>query len=197
MMRSNKLHKTLWISIVFVLILSVSGVFAQEPPPDEGRKHERQSKHERQGKRGRHRQGPPEYNEKTREMMMSMKIWKLTEALNVDEKLAEKLYPRVRELEAFRFESQKELESLVKKLDRHMALEKTDMSEVEKLVDQIRSFRLNQSRIEQEKEDSIMSLLTVEQRAKYILVEANFHQNIRRFLREFRGPGQGDRRREQ
>lgn len=131
-----------------------------------------------------HHEGPR--HQKARDMMLSLKIWKLTEALEIDEKMAEKIYPRVRELEELRYQQLKDIQSANQEL--RMALEKGEKTEnLETMVDRIKKLRLQQATAELNRINEIFELLTLEQQAKFLLVEADFHQNIRRFLHDRKG----------
>lgn len=141
---------------------------------------------------GERMRGERRRQQKAREMMLSLKIWKLTEALKVDEDLSQKLYPRVRELEDLRFEQQKEYEQTTEALKLALEAEPRDGERIQQLVDLLKTMRVRHVRAEQEKVERICSLLTLEQQAEYFMVEAEFNENVRRFLRERQGRRQPD-----
>lgn len=132
-------------------------------------------------------------------MMMQLKIWKMTEELQVDEKLSEKLYPRVRELDSLRFEQSRQMESRMKALRTLLDQPEPNMEELKVIIQELQKMRLEHLTAETRHLERIFELLTPEQQARFMLLEADFHQNIRRFLRdqnrEFREPGREPERR--
>jgi len=140
---------------------------------------------------------PPRHNfdsEKARKKIIALKIWKLTEELEIDDNLAQKMYPKIRELEALRFNAQKEMTQLVSELTLLLESEEVEADKLAEKVAQMKEHNRQHRDREVELKDSIMELLTVEQQAKYILVEHEFHQDIRRFLKERRSERKQKRR---
>ncbi|MBN1879535.1 hypothetical protein JW823_05435 [bacterium] len=168
---------TAWICLAGAL--SLGSAMSQDPPPPAERHPGYQSEG---GKPGFRREGGR--REKAREMMMSLKIWKLTEDLQIDEKLSEKLYPRVRELDELRFQQMKEMEKLNE--DLRMAVGQPGISQdrVKDLVKAVMKLRSDHVQAETQQISRIFELLDPQQQAKFLLLEADFHQNIRRFLRD-------------
>lgn len=142
-----------------------------------------------EGERGRMRP-EMERGERARQMIQSLKIWKVTELLDVDEKLAEKLYPRIREQERIRRESDEMIRDGIRAIQTE--LDKTPPNEqaLKKAVDHFAALRMKIARRDQEALNRILELLTVEQRAKYLVLEEEFPRMIRKFLRN-RGEGMG------
>jgi len=181
--------------IVLAVVLPAAAV-AQPPPdnpPDKAfeqsgrmRKHRMRNQHPRR--------------EKAREMMVSLKIWKLTEALSVDETLAEKLYPRIHELETLRYNQGQEFEEAVEALRAAVDPESPDPEAMTRRVRELRNIKLRHAAQEKEKLDQILELLTPGQQAHFFLVEADFQDNVRQFLRQRPGrmerPARGKRERD-
>lgn len=171
-------------TICLMLVLMAPGVQAQggrdsqNPPTPKNREFS-------PGMHRQRREGPR--HETARDMMLSLKIWKLTEVLEINEKLAEKVYPRVRELENLRFQHLNELQKINQELRIALNKDGSKTEALKNLVDQAKKLRLQQTTAELEKLDKIFELLTPEQQAGFLLVEADFHQNIRRFLHDRQG----------
>jgi len=174
------------VSAVLMLLLTVSGAMAQEANPP-GETPSRPGQGQRQRMRDERMRGERMRHEKAREMMMSLKIWKLTEALEIDETLSATLYPRVRELEDLRFEQQKEVEKTTDELKQVLESPAPDPETLARLVGELKDMRFRHAREEKARLDRIYELLTMEQQAKFILVEAEFQDTVRRFLRERQG----------
>lgn len=175
----------LMLTLIGVSIQAQNGRDPQNPPPSRnpefppGMHRQRQEDQRYEKARKRH--------DKARDMMLSLKIWKLTEALEINEKLAEKVYPRVRELENLRFQHLNELQKINQELRMTLDEDELKTEALKALVAQVKKLRLQQTAAEVDMLEKIFELLTPEQQAGFILVEADFHQNIRRFLHDRQG----------
>ncbi|MBN1295458.1 hypothetical protein JXA80_01680, partial [bacterium] len=129
-------------------------------------------------------EGP--HREKAREMMLSLKIWKVTEELAVDDALATRLYPAIRELEDVRFELRQSMERDAIVLRDALGVEPLDSDAVTRAVQTTKEHRRGYMRREFEKIDTILAMLTVEQQARFLLLEMEFEDDVRQFLRERR-----------
>ncbi|MBN1354748.1 hypothetical protein JXA40_00600 [bacterium] len=118
-------------------------------------------------------------------MMDTLKIWKITEELNVDEKLADKLFPRIRTLENARKEFHRaRMESVIHL--KSLVDTGVEPGELEKAVrghmDLISAFEKKIS----EQILSVLSLLTPEQQARYLILDDDFPRKIRDFMKQHR-----------
>ena len=179
----NKAYRQLYNIFIILMLIAIftvpvvgqSGNDSVSAPPDYCNMS--------QGMGGKRHEGPR--HQRAREMMLSLKIWKLTDDLQIDEQLAEKIYPRVRKLEELRYQQMKDIQFANQEL--RMALERGDQAEtLRSLVEMAQKIRLQHATAEMKQLDEIFELLTVEQQAKFLLGEADFHQNLRRFLHDRR-----------
>lgn len=137
---------------------------------------------------------PPEDSEDGFKKLESLKLWIITEELNVEEHLAEKLFPRLRELERFREQSMKIMKSAIDDLDRKSHQATVDKSQLEEQIKKIRQLRKEHMAEFEKLQDRIIELLSIEQQARYIVLEDEFPRKIRSFMRHHRGGryGEGD-----
>lgn len=130
--------------------------------------------------------GPPSgaRKEKIRKRIETMKMWKLTQALDLDEKLASRLFPMLHEYDRKRDgverEIRKEVDSLKAVIETHdePAMKKI-MASLEKKHDALRQLR-------DEERSRLREILTVEQQAKYLIFRMEFKREIRKMIAEAR-----------
>jgi len=107
--------------------------------------------------------GPPDHDSETFKMMESLKIWQITNELKVDEKLSEKLFPRIRNLEQLRKQQQHER---VQSLEMLKEMVKNGVP-VQTLTSKIQAhFKMieNHHKQQKEKQNSIFEILDGTQR---------------------------------
>lgn len=125
-------------------------------------------------------------------LIEAIKIWKISEFLELDDEQMVAFFPKLKKLEKHRRESLKErrtlLEKLKSQLDKHQSDEKIGKTIVE-VIDLDAQTREK----EEELRAAIMSVLTVPQQAKLLIFEERFEREIRNIIMEMRrermGPG--------
>jgi hypothetical protein len=178
------------VNIFLVFLLIVSSVtpavnsFAAEQSETQPFRQRREFQGEEREERGHRPRHHGRQKNRAREMMMTLKIWKITEALDVDELLAEKLFPRVRELENLRFEQHQELMELTRDLRGLLKKIDQDMDRIHSLSVHITNLKVEHAIAEREKLEAIFEVLSTEQQASFLLMEAEFHQKMSRFIRD-------------
>ncbi len=143
------------------------------------------------GRRDKH--GPefrydPAHQARAQEMMESLRVWKVTEILEVDEKLAEKLYPRIREQGKIRRESDEMLLEGIRNLQRLLDQNPLDEKALNEAMDGYMALKVQRAVIDQKAMNRILELLTVKQRAQYLVIDEEFPKMVRKFLKQ-RGRG--------
>lgn len=166
----------LWL-MIFSLGLSAGAAFGQPPgmaPPE-----------------------PPsrEQMQKTRERIRTLRMWKLTEALSLDEGTASKLFPILGKYEKKREETENKLRQDMRAL--REALQEEDEAGLRAIIGRLEEHHKALQRLKDEERGELKEILSVKQQARYILFQMDFNREIRRMIRdarERRGPGQrGDR----
>jgi hypothetical protein len=140
--------------------------------------------------------GPPseEQMEKVRKRVEMVRIWKLTEALDLDEKTASKLFPVLRKYDKKRMQLQREKFKLMRRtrqMESGRAGEKVD---AEKLLKQVEKNRAAMMAMEKDQNKELKKVLTPGQMVKYIAFEERFRREMRQMLRESRGQRGGGKR---
>lgn len=147
-----------------------------------------QNPNNRRDRVGSENQDRSSHQTRANEMMDSMKVWKVTELLEVDEKLAEKLYPRIREQGKVRRESEKVLHESIRKLENLLEQSPIDEQLLTDGMEQYMDQRKQRAIADQDALNRILEILTVKQRAQYLVVEDEFPRMVRKFLKQ-RGKG--------
>lgn len=140
------------------------------------------------------RDRPPskEQMEKVRKRIETMRMWKLTSALELNEKMSAQVFPVLSSYDRKRAEAEVALREGMREL-RDAVKEKNE----EKMKSALA--RLDQShsalqRTNDEERAELKKILSVEQQAKYVLFQQEFNREIRELIgeaRERRGEGPG------
>ena len=144
------------------------------------------------GKAGGKPGGRPELVEKVRERVRMMRMWKLTELLQLDETTAAKLFPLLKQWDDKMDPLQKELAGLRKQLKQSAQLDdKTIIVLIDKLVaGQQKMHLLHQQRIAE-----LRKVLSPKQQARLIIVMGKVDRAIQRTVRQaIQGKGGGGKK---
>ncbi len=170
-MRDRILHYVLAVSMIF----AVSGVCAAEQPDFDR---------------------PPgrEQAENVRKRIETMKMWRLTKALDLDEKTSARLFPLLNKNDRRRFEAEKTLREAMQEL-RTALREKRD-ERLKSLLDRLEQAHVGLMKVNEEERAELKKVLTVEQQAKYIVFQQDFDMEMRKMIegvRERRSGRDGER----
>ena len=117
-----------------------------------------------------------------RERLAMVKKWKMTEALDIGEEQANTFFPRLNSLEKLRtrhVEERREIFVRLKMvLDRQAGEEAVKEKDLQSLLDE---FSTKEEKFTSElkaAQESVMEVLTMEQRAKYVIFEDMFQREI-------------------
>lgn len=134
-----------------------------------------------------------------RRLIETIKIWKMTEALNLDEDQAAKLFPRLAQLEASRREFHRQQRLLRDELTELLKQQPLRDQEVKARLERLERAEIDFRGREQVIRGGLRSILSVEQQARLALFEDRFESEMRRAIQDLRqrhrglppGPGQG------
>ncbi|MFC1549602.1 Spy/CpxP family protein refolding chaperone [Nitrospirota bacterium] len=137
--------------------------------------------------------GPPskEQMEKVRKRVEMVRIWKLTEALDLDEKTADRLFPILRKYDKQKVELRSEMfrsRRQIRQMESGRGGEKVD---AKKLLEDMEKSKARMTAIEEEQYKEIKKVLTPEQMVKYIAFEERFRREMKQMMRESREGGDG------
>lgn len=125
-------------------------------------------------------------NPKPLETLENLKMWRMTEELNLTEEQAGKIFPKLKKIRELKEKRREERYKELEKLSELLA-KKAKIDEIKKQVDLIRNNdKKHQSECEKI-QDEIFALLTPEQQAKHLLFQSGFEFKIKKMLRKFRG----------
>ncbi|MBA7627193.1 hypothetical protein ES703_34655 [subsurface metagenome] len=125
---------------------------------------------------------PPLEGEKSYRMIEAIKIWKLTEVLDMKGEQMEKFFPKLRKLEEHRKGSFKERRRLLGKLRELIEDEESD-KKIMNSIKKISEFDKKKREEEENLRKEVMSVLNVKQQAKLLLFEERFEAEIRKIIK--------------
>ncbi len=129
---------------------------------------------------------PPskEQIEKIRERVETLKLWKLTQALDLDEATAVKLFPLINKYDKKRFAIEQRMRKDMKKLRRSV-----DTASPDKLAELIRRIEGNHRELQAinyEQLEELGGILPVRKVAKFIIFQQDFNREMQKIISEVR-----------
>ena len=148
------------------------------------------------------RLSPEERRERFRKRIELMRVLRLTQELNLDEKTAIQIFARLRPIDEKRWGLIQERQKLQRELREASESGKADEAGLQGLMKSIRANREALGALEQKETQALDGLLTPQQKAKYLLFRERFNQELRERMGQARerqgsrqGPGPGMPRR--
>jgi len=130
-------------------------------------------------------QPPPIEDSKALKKIEAIKIWKLTELLDLDEQQSDKFFPRLRSLEKQRrnaFQTRKKHLDNLRKLLGNQAADSKLLAQINKIMSFDKQSKLEETKLRQE----VMSVLSIKQQAKLLLFEEKFTKEVRKIIQGMR-----------
>lgn len=119
-------------------------------------------------------------------LIETIKIWKMTEALNLDEDQAAKLFPKLAQLEASRREYQGRQRLLREELAELLKQRPLRDEEIKTRLDQLDRAEIDFRGHEQVVRGGLRSILSLEQQARLALFEDRFETEMRSVIQDLR-----------
>lgn len=137
---------------------------------------------------------PPsrEQMEKVRKKIETMRMWKLTSALDLDEKSSAQLFPVLNKYDRKRAESEAAVRDSIREL--RDSLREKNEARLKVILERLEQGHKGIQRINDEERAELRKLLTVEQQARFVLFQQEFNRDVRELIgesRERRGEGPG------
>ena len=181
-MKGNKGLSSMLFTLVAVLLILGFGLPCFSQPPGEGRP------------RGSDRPvfgddespQPIEKREKIRERIELIRIWKLTEELDLTEETGSKLFPILHKYDKKRIKLEKERRNIMNQLRKALEDEATSDEEIEAAMDDLEKNALAASDLIRQQREKLKGVLSPRQRAKFILFQRRFQREIRKIIAEAR-----------
>lgn len=123
----------------------------------------------------------------TKKAIETLRIWRLTEELNLTEDQSIKFFPRVKALREAREEFEKNRMKLIGEMA-ELLMSKTDEKKLKAKIDEFfaleKSFREREDKIRKE----TANILNTEQQARLIIFMSTFDREVRKLIKEIKGP---------
>lgn len=119
-----------------------------------------------------------------RRLIETIKIWKMTEALNLNEDQAAKLFPRLAQLEASRREFYRQQHVLRNELAELLKQRPLQDEEIKAKLNQLEHVETDFRGREQAIKGGLRSILSAEQQARLALFEDRFETEMRRVIQD-------------
>jgi Spy/CpxP family protein refolding chaperone len=125
---------------------------------------------------------PPPGGEKSYRMIEAIKIWKLTEILDLNSEQMEEFFPKLRKHEEHRKNTFSERRILLLELRELLGQEKPD-TDILTSINKITEFDKKKRDEEEKLKKEVMEVLSVKQQAKFLLFEERFEGEIRKIIK--------------
>ncbi|MEO0113828.1 MAG: Spy/CpxP family protein refolding chaperone [candidate division WOR-3 bacterium] len=129
---------------------------------------------------------PPPEDPKPLETLENLRMWRLTEELNLTEEQASKIFPKLKRIRELKEKRKEERNKEIEKLSELLA-KKAKGDEIKKQVELIRNNDKKHQNECEKIQDEIFAILTPEQQAKYLLFHVGFEGKIKKMLRKLKG----------
>ena len=124
----------------------------------------------------------PPGGEKSYRMIEAIKIWKLTEILDLNSEQMEQFFPKLRKHEEHRKNTFSERRILLQELRELLDQEKSDKN-ILTSINKITEFDKKKRDEEEKLKKEVMEVLSVKQQAKFLLFEERFEGEIRKIIK--------------
>lgn len=127
---------------------------------------------------------PPnkEQMERVRERVETLRIWKLTKALDLDEKTSAQLFPVLNRYDKKRAETHNAIRNDMREL-RDSVREKRE-GRIRNVLERLENDHTALQRVNDEERAELKNILTIEQQANYLIFQHEFEHEIRKIIAE-------------
>lgn len=117
---------------------------------------------------------------RVRKKLETLRAWKLTEFLNLDEQTSARLFPAMHEADKARQRIEAENRGLIQRMAQSLKRGDVNQAEMAKILDRLQENRKEIARIEEMHFTKVRSILSPADTARYILFQIRFRQEIRK-----------------
>ncbi len=126
--------------------------------------------------------GPDFEGKKPKEKLEMIRIWKLTEELNLSEDQSTRFFPKLKELKRVREEFEQNRMKIIEEIENYLRNAKKYEKELKAKIQELElsesKFREAEAKIKKE----IAAILTPEQQAKFMLFQMRFNEELRNVI---------------
>jgi Spy/CpxP family protein refolding chaperone len=119
------------------------------------------------------------YRKGIRENIQMLRLLKMTQALDLTEEQASKIFPAINRAEKEKMKINKEIGQKIKELKLILDKEKPNESEIQNVMEDLKGLRSLLKSKDEELESVLEENLTLVQRAKYLLFMVDFYRGLR------------------
>lgn len=176
----NRFH-----AAVFAVILTISSVAAAgerihpplEGPPEQGM----------DDMTGPVSRLSAEQREEIRKKIEAVRVWRMTEALKLDEKTAAKFIPVISSIEHRRAELMREQMDAMRDLRQGVASQRPDEKRLKAVIDKIELNHREMMKLREKEMEAAKDYLTIEQQARFLVFLHEFQRDMRRMINRAQG----------
>lgn len=139
-------------------------------------------------------QAPAARNPRAERVIEALLIWRLVDELNLTDRQIAQIFPRIKDLKDLRLDLGREKVRLQRDLRDLLAQQPRDQDAIRAKVTELEQLRDQIDRRRQRLLREIVAVLTIEQRAKFVLIQDTFEADTIRLLEEVRRTVEEQRR---
>ncbi len=132
-----------------------------------------------------------EKREEIRKKIEAVRIWKLTEALKLDENTAAKLSAFLSTVDQHRRDIMREQMETMRELRQTLSTGKPEEPKLKAAIDKLEKNRHAMAEIRSKEIAGLKNILTTEQQARFLIFQQEFRRDIQRMISGARGNGPG------
>jgi hypothetical protein len=122
--------------------------------------------------------------ERTQKRVEALRMWKLTQSLDLDEGTAAKLFPVINEYDRKRLTTEQEMRKNMRKIRR--SVNTASEEDLRNLMESLKSHHLRLQEIQHEEMRRLKDILTVRDMAKFMIFKQDFDREMKRRIFEAR-----------
>jgi hypothetical protein len=120
--------------------------------------------------------------EKTQKRVEALRMWKLTQTIDLDEKTAARLFPVINEYDRKRLTTEKQMRKNMRILRRSVNIASEE--DLQNLMKTLKSHHLRLQEIQHEEMNKLKDILTVRDQAKFIIFKQDFDREMKKRIFE-------------
>jgi hypothetical protein len=122
--------------------------------------------------------------EKTQKRVEALRMWKLTQTIDLNEKTAAKLFPVINEYDRKRLVTEKKMRKNMRTLRR--SVNSASEEDLQNLMKTLKSHHLRLQEIQYEEMNKLRDILTVRDQAKFMIFKQDFDREMKKRIFEAR-----------
>jgi Spy/CpxP family protein refolding chaperone len=125
--------------------------------------------------------------QKMKDRVELIKMWKLTEALDLDQETAMKLFPLLNDFDGKKLALRKKRGATMKQMNEELKKEATDSAALRRMIEEFKKNERDLTELRMERIDALSKVLSDEQIARMIALAPKIESRIRELVGEARG----------